>query len=184
MTPRLRLEALTVSGLQALAAGRASRVVDSVDFHVPDPALLPTAAFARQRQDLVRENPVQLAWIHRSIVLRSTATLIGTINFHHLPPDPFLLPYSSHAVELGYTVAAEHRCRGYATEALQGMMDWARATAGVRAFFLSISPDNTASLRLALKLGFRQVGEQHDEVDGLEWIFRRDLPPHSPHARS
>ena len=33
-------------------------------------------------------------------------------------------------------------------------------------------PDNAASLAIAAKLGFTQVGEQMDEVDGLEWVFR------------
>ena len=39
----------------------------------------------------------------------------------------------------------------------------------------SVSPRNAASLALVRSLGFRQVGEQIDEVDGLELVFERVL---------
>jgi ribosomal-protein-alanine N-acetyltransferase len=51
------------------------------------------------------------------------------------------------------------------------MLQWARAHHGVRRFYVSIAPDNQASLAMAAKLGFRQVGEQVDEEDGLELVF-------------
>ena len=50
--------------------------------------------------------------------------------------------------------------------------DGLRAAHGATAFLLSISPDNAASLAIAAKLGFTRIGEQMDEVDGLEWVFR------------
>ncbi len=174
VTARLRLECLTAADLRWLAAGRPARVVDRLRYHVPDPGLLPSAGFALRRLKLIEADAQQLPWIFRSIILTATDTLIGNINFHHRPPDPFLLPYAAHAAELGYSIAPAYRRHGYATEAMEGMMDWAGRVAGVRSFFLSISLDNPASLRLALKLGFRQVGEQIDEEDGLEWVFRRD----------
>jgi RimJ/RimL family protein N-acetyltransferase len=37
----------------------------------------------------------------------------------------------------------------------------------------SIAPGNTPSLRIAERLGFVQVGEQIDEIDGLELVFER-----------
>jgi len=40
----------------------------------------------------------------------------------------------------------------------------------------SISPDNEPSLRLAQQFGFRQVGEQMDEIDGLEYVFETSWP--------
>jgi len=64
-----------------------------------------------------------------------------------------------------------HRRQGYATEAARAMMDWAAREHGVERFFVSIAPDNASSLAMAAKLGFRQVGEQIDEQDGLEYVF-------------
>jgi hypothetical protein len=37
----------------------------------------------------------------------------------------------------------------------------------------SIRPDNTASRDLVLSYGFVAVGEQQDDVDGLEIIYER-----------
>ena len=37
-------------------------------------------------------------------------------------------------------------------------------------------PDVAASLALVRSLGFSQVGEQIDEIDGLELVFERALP--------
>jgi len=44
------------------------------------------------------------------------------------------------------------------------------AVSAVRA---SIAPENEPSLRIAKRLGFRRIGEQMDEVDGLELVFER-----------
>jgi [ribosomal protein S5]-alanine N-acetyltransferase len=44
----------------------------------------------------------------------------------------------------------------------------------------SVSPRNPASLALVRSLGFRQVGKQIDEVDGLELVFERALPLDPP----
>ena len=41
-------------------------------------------------------------------------------------------------------------------------------------FRASISPDNVASLAIASRFGFRHVGEQIDDVDGLELVFELD----------
>jgi RimJ/RimL family protein N-acetyltransferase len=52
-------------------------------------------------------------------------------------------------------------------------MDWARTEFGIGQFVVSISPDNAPSLRLTARLGFARVGEEIDEVDGLEYVFLR-----------
>jgi hypothetical protein len=40
---------------------------------------------------------------------------------------------------------------------------------------VSIRPDNVASLRLASQYGFVRVGEQWDDVDGLEIIYEVEI---------
>ena len=66
--------------------------------------------------------------------------------------------------------------RGYAREAIAGLTDWAFATGEARVCVASVSPRNAGSLALVRSLGFRQVGEQIDELDGLELVFERALP--------
>jgi hypothetical protein len=39
---------------------------------------------------------------------------------------------------------------------------------------VTISPDNVASYQLASQYGFTEVGEQWDDVDGLEIIYEVD----------
>ncbi len=39
----------------------------------------------------------------------------------------------------------------------------------------SVSPENAASLGTIAPFGFVQVGEQMDEIDGLELIFERPV---------
>jgi RimJ/RimL family protein N-acetyltransferase len=90
--------------------------------------------------------------------------MLGHIGFHG-PPD------ERGMAEMGYTVLPPFRRRGYALEAALGMMGWAQREHGVRLFRLSISPDNAPSLAMAVKMGFRQVGEQMDDEDGLEIVF-------------
>ncbi len=119
----------------------------------------------RRRLKQMREDPSLQPWLARAMVMRTPdRTMTGFINFHGRPD-------SRNAVELGYTVVPEFRRRGYATEAVKGMMDWVVREHGVTLFIVSISPDNAPSLAMARKLGFAQVGTQMDEEDGLELVL-------------
>lgn len=131
----------------------------------------------RARQ--IAEDPASAPWLLRAMVRRDNREVVGYINFHGPSDD-------EGRAELGYTVFEEHRRRGYATEAMQAMMNWARQEHGVQRFLLSISPQNAPSLGLAAKLGFAQVGKQMDLEDGLEYVFalvRRRDESEKPRAR-
>jgi RimJ/RimL family protein N-acetyltransferase len=93
----------------------------------------------------------------------------------HGPPD------DQGRVEIGYGIVPAQRRQGYAREAIAGLTDWAFATGEARVCVASVSPLNTASLALVRSLGFRQVGEQIDELDGLELVFERALPLEPSH---
>jgi len=129
----------------------------------------PDAAVLVLRLAQVRAEPAAAPWLLRAIVLPDR-TMIGHAGFHG-PPD------ADGYAELGYTVFAPFRRRGYARAAATCLMRWAGREHGVRRFRLSIGPENTASLALAESLAFRRTGEQMDEVDGLEWIFTREGAP-------
>ena len=112
-------------------------------------------------------------WLARSMVLRSSRTMIGHIGFHSAPGADYLQPFSPGGVELGFTVFQPFRRLGYAREASQTLMDWAREVHGIQSFVLSISPENTASQALAARLGFVRIGSHIDDEDGLEDILER-----------
>jgi RimJ/RimL family protein N-acetyltransferase len=57
-------------------------------------------------------------------------------------------------VEAGWTLKAEAWGQGYATEAAQACIDWGFARLDVDYFTAMIRPGNTASVRVAKRLGF------------------------------
>ena len=107
--------------------------------------------------------PDRRDWLVRFMRLRATGELAGHCGFHG-PPD--LIGRS----EIGYTVFAPFRGHGYAQEAARGLADWAFARQ-VDEVYASVRPDNAPSLGVLRALGFLQVGEQDDEVDGRELVF-------------
>lgn len=120
---------------------------------------------------MIENDPAFAPWGPRAIVLAEEKLAIGHIGFHTLPNQPYLEEYVGQGVEMGYTVFAAFRRRGYASEAITAMARWASAEHYVKNFVISVGADNGVSLALAEKLGFRNVGEYQDEVDGLEIVL-------------
>jgi ribosomal-protein-alanine N-acetyltransferase len=112
-------------------------------------------------------DPSEEPWLYRAAVLRGTRQVVARIGFH-APPD------AEGVVEVGYSVAEPWRRQGIALEMNRGMLAWA-VSQGAVACLASVSPDNAASLATVTRLGFVKVGEQLDEIDGLEWVHRLDL---------
>lgn len=163
---RLDLVSMSPDFIEALLDGR--RAEAEALGHLKLPKSWPDehdARFLRLRLGQMREDPSVQPWFIRAMVLReSERPLIGHIGFHGRPGE-------NGSAEMGYTVLPEHRRRGYAAEAAQALMAWAAREHGAGRFIVSISPDNAPSLGMAAKLGFRQIGEQMDEEDGLELVF-------------
>jgi len=114
------------------------------------------------------EHPEWAPWLFRVIITRDRPRrLIGHIGFH-LGPD------EQQTVEIGYTVFADYRGRGIATEAAHGLITWARQQ-GIRRVIASIAPANAPSLQVAARLGFLQTGSQWDDEDGEELVLELSL---------
>ena len=62
-------------------------------------------------------------------------------------------------VEIGWMLVREHWGHGYATEAALALRDWAIAERGLTRLISLIRPGNEASIRVAQRIGERQVGE-------------------------
>ena len=122
----------------------------------------------------IRENPLLELWVLRAIGLRETKTMIGHIGFHTLPGAEYLKPYAPDSVEFGYNVFPKYRRMGYASEAVQALMDWATREHAVTRFVVSIEPANLPSLGLAQRFGFRKVDTVTDDKGGVEDVFLRE----------
>jgi RimJ/RimL family protein N-acetyltransferase len=67
-----------------------------------------------------------------------------------------LMPDGPHSAELAYWVRPERRRRGIALRSIQALTTWAHEHAGLARVWLEIDPDNTPSLKLAERAGYRR----------------------------
>lgn len=115
-----------------------------------------------------RSDPAYGPWSLRAIIRSDDRKMVGHIGFHSRPGAQELKQYTGNGVELGYTVFSTYRRNGYAREAIQGLLRWAKEEHLVQDFVISVAPDNVPSKALASTLGFVKVGARLDEVDGFE----------------
>jgi RimJ/RimL family protein N-acetyltransferase len=163
---RLDLISLSPDILEPLLAGNRSAASAILGLALPD--AWPDEheeRFLRLRLKQMLERPETAVWLARAMVLRSEGRpMVGHIGFHGPPAIVG-------RAELGYTVFAPYRRRGFAREAALAMMAWAGREQGITQFFVSVSPENGPSLAMAASLGFVKIGEQMDDEDGLEHVF-------------
>ncbi len=89
------------------------------------------------------ENPAMLA-----VALRDTDELIGEI---------VVMPCEG-TISLGYTFSYKYHRQGYAYETLSALIDHLHETYPAWDFVCFTDPRNTASMKLLLKLGYRDMG--------------------------
>ncbi|HVE73542.1 MAG TPA: GNAT family N-acetyltransferase [Mycobacteriales bacterium] len=166
-TERLTLVSLSPALIDALVAGDLPAARDLAAYDIEPETFADDGYVLARRQAQLAADPTEQPWLLRAAVLRNTRTVVGRVGFHG-PPD------ASGSVEVGYTVAPEHRGRGLATEMAAAMFAWAAAQ-GAQTVVASVRPDNGPSLAVVAKLGFVQTGEQIDEIDGLEFVFARPV---------
>jgi [ribosomal protein S5]-alanine N-acetyltransferase len=162
-TARLRLLPCTEEIAHMAVANRAA-LDRRLDVQVPPE--WPTADL----RDLLPLYAAQLAadpgcfgWGVWLMIERTSHTLIGDIGFKG-PPDEHGL------IEIGYGVLPTFQRRGYATEAAQGLINWARTQPQVRRVIAECLADNTPSIRVLERLGMRRLPP---ETEMLKW----ELPP-------
>jgi RimJ/RimL family protein N-acetyltransferase len=115
----------------------------------------------------VDADPSLLPWVARAMVMTDHAAVrrvVGSVGFHGAPSD-------DGQVEIGYHVEPAYRRRGFATEAVRALVEWAVTERGVRRFRASVAPSNAPSLAIMSRLGFRRTGVRWDEIDGEQLTF-------------
>ena len=168
-TPRFELRSMSLPFMRALLDHDIATAEAEIGVPVPPGLADELDGFLQYRIADLSVDPGAQPWLGRAVVLREAgdARIIGTVGFH-APPD------EDGRVEVGYRVDEAYRRTGVATEVVRALFDWAAREHGVTRFRASISPDNVASLAIASRFGFRHVGEQMDDVDGLELVFELD----------
>ncbi|HEX4727854.1 MAG TPA: GNAT family N-acetyltransferase [Jatrophihabitans sp.] len=174
--PRIGLRQLPDPAIHALADGELATANTAAGI-----ALTPYFVTAQDRRTWQRrsrqlvDDPACAGWITRIIVDLDRGLVVGRAGYHG-PPD------ERGMVEVGYAVDPPRRRQGYARAALVSLLHRAVAEPTVSVVRATISPSNQASRDLILQYGFREVGEQWDDEDGLETIFEvaADADPLQP----
>jgi len=84
----------------------------------------------------------------------ATGTFVGEVGLFHFKRD--IAPSIDEFPEAGWVCSPAMQGRGYATEAMQGVLQWADATLEAPRIVAIISEANVASIRVAEKIGFRE----------------------------
>lgn len=84
------------------------------------------------------------------------------------------------APEAGWAFVPEAAGRGIATEAMAAILAWADAHLDAACTRCIIAPGNAASLRVAAKLGYRQIGQEEQGDDPILLLERRRGEPGFP----
>jgi RimJ/RimL family protein N-acetyltransferase len=168
VTARLRLIALPPGAVRRLLGGDRAGASGVLGLSLPEE--FPAGrddGFLQVQLRQMEADPGGRGWCVRAMVRKGDSTVIGSCGFHG-PPK------AVGRAEIGYTVFQTFRSRGYATEAADALIEWARHT-GERTIFASVAPTNGPSIAVLKKLGFRHVGEQMDEIEGRELVFELSL---------
>lgn len=170
VTERMTLEPAPVEFIEALEHADIPAAERVMDVRITGPWFEGPAHWMRLRIRQLREAPALDRWLLHAMVLsrpdgeHPVRTMVGHCGYHGAPD-------ATGMVEIGYQVAPPFRRRGYAAEAVRGLVTHAFTHAEINRVRACIRPDNEASLGLIARLGFVRVGEQMDEIDGLEHIF-------------
>lgn len=144
-TERLSLRRFTPDDAEAFAAYRSDpEVARYQSWDAP----LPLAEALKTVGDFANGDPAKPGWFQYAVDL--DGVLIGDIGLN--------LHENLRQAELGFTLAPEHQGKGYATEAVRGLLDHLFVERNLHRVSAECDARNTASARLLERLGFRQEG--------------------------
>lgn len=89
------------------------------------------------------------SWFQFVLMEKKSNKLIGDIGVHFLDID-------KKQAEIGITLHKNHQGKGFATEALKGIMDYLFNQLNKHRIIASIDPENNKSIELFERLGFRK----------------------------
>ncbi len=119
----------------------------------------------------VEQHPGLAGWLswYWVLVKGDTRTLIGSGGFTGAP-------FNGEAM-VGYAVLEPYRHRGYGSEAVSALINWAFARPGVQRIVAETGHTNKASIRLLEKCGFEYAGKGFERgtiryvMPGEKWLL-------------
>ncbi|WP_062465343.1 GNAT family N-acetyltransferase [Demequina soli] len=134
------------------------------------------------RESERHDGPVPGHWFQLDVQRLADGRTVGDVAVY--------LHDHGHTAEVGYTLHTWARRKGYATEATTAMIDYLVDVTGVHRIEAATHPDNSRSIQVLERLGFRAEGVKReafwvedevsdDAIFGLlasEWVAMRALP--------
>jgi RimJ/RimL family protein N-acetyltransferase len=111
-------------------------------------------------------------WFQFAVEERTSGALVGDCALHCDAEDPT-------TAWLGFTVAPEHRGRGYATEAVRGLVLYACERLDACRVLATVDARNAPSIALLERVGFRRTATNETVFKGApcqEHTYALDLP--------
>jgi RimJ/RimL family protein N-acetyltransferase len=158
-TPRLTLRRSHAADAETIAAYRS------------DPEVHRYQGWERTDADGVREEIEAMAarapgepdgWVQFSVESRESGRLVGDVGLSPAEGEPGV-------VKIGYTMDPAHQGRGYATEAVRALVDYAFDTLGADIVRAYASAENLPSIRVAEKAGLTLVERFERTYEGETW---------------
>ena len=110
----------------------------------------------RHLVDLLRRNPAVAGWAAWYFIAnRHKRVAIGMGGFKGLPV--------AGAIEIGYSLLPEFQKKGYATEAVAALLDWAFGHDEVVHVIAETLPESAPSIRVLERSGFTNIGQGSEE---------------------
>ena len=105
----------------------------------------------------LEDRPELLGWGVWMAVRRRDGKVIGDAGFKGIPD-------SAGVIEIGYGIAVEAQNQGFATEAVNGLIEWAFQTGRVKQVIAECAHGNAASIKVLEKLGMHRTGADEELV--------------------
>ncbi|HSJ52016.1 MAG TPA: GNAT family N-acetyltransferase [Actinomycetota bacterium] len=144
---------------------------EAISAYRSDPEVRRNQGWARTDAAWIRAEIEQMAarapgepgWVQFSVEERAGGRLVGDVGLCPADGEPGV-------IKVGYTMAPHVQGRGYATEAVRALTDYAFDRLGAGVVRAYASADNVASVRVAEKVGLRLV-ERIEHREGPErWV--------------
>ena len=165
-TERLQLIACNKMHLKALLQGERA-LADLLGVELAENWLVfpETIDFVPHALKTLETNPQSLRWGMHLFVKMDENKIIGNGGFKGVPDADGM-------VEIGYAVSPLYENQGLATEAAQGMIDYAFSWSPVQMVDAHTLAEENASVKVLEKCGMTRIAEKHDEEDGDIWQWR------------
>ncbi|MDV3427138.1 MAG: GNAT family N-acetyltransferase [Bacillota bacterium] len=145
-TERLILKGITVSDAESMFTYRSNPKIYKYQSFKPQ-TLEDVEEFISEK--IAKIPNVPDTWYQLGIFIKETGELAGDIGIHFIDPDNL-------QAEIGYTLSLEHQSKGYASEAVTGVIDYLFNNLHKHRITASVDPGNTRSIKLLERIGMRK----------------------------